>query len=136
MCGGPAVRDPDGAAKRCTNTDCPAQLHRTLTHFASRNAMDIEGLGPAIMAQLIDSGLVKSPADLYGLTAQEMEGLERMGKKSAENAVQAIADHRDRGLERLLFALGIRQVGEKAGKVLAAHFGTFDALAAGLPWRS
>jgi len=130
VCGGPAVRDPDGAAKRCTNTDCPAQLHRTLTHFASRNAMDIEGLGPAIMAQLIDSGLVKSPADLYGLTAQEMEGLERMGKKSAENAVQAIADSRDRGLERLLFALGIRQVGEKAGKVLAAHFGTFDALAA------
>lgn len=130
VCGGPAVRDPDGAAKRCTNTDCPAQLHRTLTHFASRNAMDIEGLGPAIMAQLIDSGLVKSPADLYGLTAQEMEGLERMGKKSAENAVQAIAGSRDRGLERLLFALGIRQVGEKAGKVLAAHFGTFDALAA------
>ena len=130
VCGGPAVRDPDGAAKRCTNTDCPAQLHRTLTHFAGRNAMDIEGLGPAIMAQLIDSGLVKSPADLYGLTAQELEGLERMGKKSAENAVQAIAGSRDRGLERLLFALGIRQVGEKAGKVLAAHFGSFDALAA------
>lgn len=130
VCGGPAVRDPDGAAKRCTNTDCPAQLHRTLTHFAGRSAMDIEGLGPAIMAQLIDSGLVKSPADLYGLTAQELEGLERMGKKSAENAVQAIAGSRDRGLERLLFALGIRQVGEKAGKVLAAHFGSFDALAA------
>ena len=130
VCGGPAVRDPDGAAIRCTNTDCPAQLHRTLTHFASRNAMDIEGLGPAIMAQLIDSGLVKSPADLYGLTARQLEGLERMGKKSAENAVQAISESRSRGLERLLFALGIRQVGEKAGKVLAARFGDFDALAA------
>ncbi len=130
VCGGPAVRDPDGAAIRCTNTDCPAQLHRTLTHFASRNAMDIEGLGPAIMAQLIDSGLVRSPADLYSLLPQQLERLERMGKTSAANAVAAISESRGRGLERLLFALGIRQVGEKAGKVLAAHFGSFDALAA------
>ena len=92
--------------------------------------MDIEGLGPAVMAQLIDRGLVKSPADLYFLREEELAALDRMGEKSAANLVAAIAASRDRGLERLLYALGIRQVGQKAGKVLAAHFGTFDALAA------
>ena len=123
------VRDPDGAAVRCTGAECPAQLHRNLTHFASRDAMDIDGVGPAVMLQLIEKGLVKNPADLYFLTAEQLEGLERMGKKSAKNAVAAIRASRDRGLERLLFALGIRQVGQKAGKALAAHFRTFDALA-------
>ena len=130
VCGAPVVRDEDGAALRCTGAECPAQLHRNLTHFASRDAMDIDGVGPAVMSQLIDRGLVKSPADLYFLTAEELEALERMGKKSAQNAVAAIAASRDRGLERLLYALGIRQVGQKAGQVLAAHFGTFDALEA------
>ena len=130
VCGAPVVRDPDGAAIRCTGAECPAQLHRNLTHFASRDAMDIEGLGPAVMAQLIDRGLVKSPADLYFLREEELAALDRMGEKSAANLVAAIAASRDRGLERLLYALGIRQVGQKAGKVLAAHFGTFDALAA------
>ena len=130
VCGAPVERDPDGAAIRCTGAECPAQLHRNLTHFASRDAMDIDGMGPAVMRQLIDKELVRTPADLYFLTAEQLADLERMGKKSARNAVSAIAASKDRGLERLLYALGIRQVGQKAGKVLASHFGSFDALAA------
>lgn len=129
VCGAPVVRDEDGAAIRCTGAECPAQLHRNLTHFASRDAMDIDGVGPAVIKQLIDKELVKTPADLYFLTADQLADLERMGKKSARNAVDAIAASKDRGLERLLYALGIRQVGQKAGKILAAHFGSFDALA-------
>lgn len=130
VCGAPVARDEDGAAIRCTGAECPAQLHRNLTHFASRDAMDIDGMGPAVMSQLIGQGLVKTPADLYFLTQEQLAGLERMGKKSAQNAVEAIDKSRGRGLERLLYALGIRQVGQKAGKMLAAHFGSFDALAA------
>ena len=129
VCGAPVTRDPDGAAVRCTGAECPAQLLRNLTHFASRNAMDIDGLGPAVMNQLIESGLVKTAADLYGLRAEEIAQLDRMGAKSAQNAVAAIAKSRENDLWRLLFALGIRQVGEKAAKVLAARFGSFDALA-------
>ncbi len=129
VCGAPVTRDPDGAAVRCTGAECPAQLLRNLTHFASRSAMDIDGLGPAVMNQLIESGLVKTAADLYGLRAEEIAQLDRMGAKSAQNAVEAIAKSRENDLWRLLFALGIRQVGEKAAKVLAAHFGSFDALA-------
>lgn len=129
VCGAPVTRDPDGAAVRCTGAECPAQLLRNLTHFASRNAMDIDGLGPAVMNQLIESGLVKTAADLYGLRAEEIAQLDRMGAKSAQNAVEAIAKSRENDLWRLLFALGIRQVGEKAAKVLAARFGSFDALA-------
>lgn len=130
VCGAPVARDLDGAAIRCTGAECPAQLHRNLTHFASRDAMDIDGVGPAVMRQLIDAELVKSPADLYFLRAEDLAKLERMGEKSAANAIRAIDESRSRGLERLLYALGIRQVGQKAGKILAAHFGTFDALAA------
>ena len=130
VCGAPVARDEDGVAIRCTGAECPAQLHRNLTHFASRDAMDIDGMGPAVMSQLIGQGLVKTPADLYFLTQEQLAGLERMGKKSAQNAVEAIDKSRGRGLERLLYALGIRQVGQKAGKMLAAHFGSFDALAA------
>jgi len=130
VCGASVQRDLDGAAFRCTGAECPAQLHRNLTHFASRNAMDIEGIGPAVILQLIEAGLVNSPADLYFLKANELVKLERMGEKSARNAIRAIEESKSRGLERLLFALGIRQVGEKAGKVLAAHFRTFDAFAA------
>ena len=129
VCGAPVTRDPDGAAVRCTGAECPAQLLRNLTHFASRNAMDIDGLGPAVMNQLIESGLVKTAADLYGLRAEDIAQLDRMGAKSAQNAVEAIAKSRENDLWRLLFALGIRQVGEKAAKVLAARFGSFDALA-------
>ena len=128
VCGAAVVRDPEGAMLRCTGAECPAQLHRNLTHFASRDAMDIEGVGPAVMNQLIEKGLVKNPADLYFLTKEQLAGLERMGDKSAENALKAIDQSRGRGLERLLYALGIRQVGQKAGKVLAARFGTLDKL--------
>ena len=130
VCGSPVARDEDGAAIRCTGAECPAQLHRTLTHFASRDAMDIEGLGPAVLAQLIESGLIASSADLYYLKADDLAGLDRMGEKSAANAIAAIAASRSRGLERLLYALGIRQVGQKAGKMLASYFKTFDAFAA------
>ena len=130
VCGAAVARDEDGAAIRCTGAQCPAQLHRTLTHFASRDAMDIDGLGPAVMSQLIDAGLVSSSADLYYLKAEDLLGLERMGGKSAANAIGAIDASRSRGLERLLYALGIRQVGQKAGKVLASYFKTFDAFAA------
>ncbi len=130
VCGAPVFRDPDGAAVRCTGAECPAQLLRNLTHFASRSAMDIEGLGPAVMGQLIESGLVSTAADLYDLQAQDIAQLERMGAKSADNAVKAIAESKENDLWRLIFALGIRQVGEKAAKVLALHFGTFEALAA------
>lgn len=130
VCGAPVERDEDGAHVRCTGAECPAQLLRTLAHFASRDAMDIDGMGPAVMEQLIQRDLVRTPADLYFLTAEQLEQLDRMGKKSADNAVRAIDASRSRGLERLLYALGIRQVGQKAGKILAAHFKTFDALAA------
>ena len=130
VCGAPVSRDPDGAAIRCTGAECPAQLLRNITHFASRDAMDIEGMGPAVMQQLIDRGLVQNAADLYFLTAEELAGLDRMGEKSAANAMAAIEASKTRGLERLLYALGIRQVGQKAGKVLGGHFKTFEALAA------
>ena len=130
VCGAPVSRDPDGAAVRCTGAECPAQLLRNLTHFASRSAMDIEGLGPAVMGQLVDSGLVSTAADLYDLEAEAIAKLDRMGDKSADNAVKAIAKSKENDLWRLIFALGIRQVGEKAAKTLAQHFGTMDALCA------
>ena len=122
------TRDEDGAAIRCTGAECPAQRLRNLTHFASRNAMDIDGLGPAVLNQLIESGLVKTAADLYTLQVQDIAQLDRMGEKSAQNAVNAIAASKENDLWRLINALGIRQVGDKAAKVLASHFGTFDAL--------
>ena len=128
VCGAPVERDPDGAALRCTGAECPAQRLRNLTHFASRNAMDIDGLGPAVLNQLIESSLVKTAADLYDLTAADIAPLERMGEKSAANAVAAIYKSRDNDLWRLIFALGIRQVGEKAAKALARRFGTMQAL--------
>lgn len=128
VCGAPVERDPDGAAIRCTGAECPAQLLRNLIHFASRDAMDIDGVGQAMLQQLIEAKLVSNPADLYDLRAEQLAGLERMGKKSAQNAVNAIARSKENDLWRLIFALGIRQVGAKAAKVLAAHFGSMDAL--------
>ena len=129
VCGAPVSRDPDGAAIRCTGAECPAQLLRNLVHFVSRDAMDIDGIGPAVLQQLIDADLVRSPADLYDLKADAIAALDRMGKKSADNAINAIAKSKKNDLSRLLYALGIRQVGAKAAKVLAAHFKSFDALA-------
>ena len=130
VCGAPVARDVDGAAIRCTGAECPAQLLRNLTHFASRDAMDIEGLGPAVVEALVNAGLVKAPGDLYHLQAEEVAQLERMGKKSAENLLAAIERSKGNDLSRLLFAFGIRQVGQKAAKVLAVRFGTLDALRA------
>ena len=130
VCGAPVVRDEDGAAVRCTGAECPAQLLRNLTHFASRDAMDIDGCGPAVLQQLVDSGLVRTAADLYALDAAQVAKLERMGKKSAENLIGAIEKSRSNDLSRLIYGLGIRQVGEKAAKVLAMRFGTLDALMA------
>lgn len=129
-CGSPIVRDADGAAMRCTGLECPAQLLRTIAHFASRDAMDIDGLGISICESLINNGLIKTPADLYYLNAEEVAKLDRMGKRSASNLLKSIEDSKSRGLERLLCAFGIRQVGTKAAKVLARHFGTMDQLMA------
>ena len=123
-------RDEDGAALRCTGAECPAQLLRNLTHFASRDAMDIDGCGPAVVQQLVDAGLVRTAADLYGLHAADVAKLDRMGDKSAENLIRAIENSKANDLSRLIYGLGIRQVGEKAAKVLAARFGTMEALMA------
>ena len=128
VCGAPTVRDPDGAATRCTGVECPAQLSRNLAHFVSRDAMDIDGLGSAIVDQLLERGLVHSPADLYYLTFDEIAGLWQKGEKAPKKLLDSIADSKGRDLGRLIFALGIRQVGAKAGRLLAAHFGTLDKL--------
>ena len=133
VCGAPVTRDEDGAAVRCTGAECPAQLLRNITHFVSRDAMDIDGLGPAVLQQLIETGLIHSAADLYGLTEQDFAQLERMGEKSASNAVAAIEKSKGNDLGKLLYALGIRQVGEKAGRVLAQHFRTLDAMERATP---
>ena len=130
VCGASVSRDADGAAIRCTGAECPAQLLRNLTHFASRDAMDIEGLGPAVVQQLVDSGLVRNAADLYSLHAADVAKLDRMGEKSAENLIRAIENSKANDLAKLLYGLGIRQVGAKAAQVLSAHFGSLDALAA------
>lgn len=129
-CGAPVVRDLDGVALRCTSPECPAQRLRNLAHFASREAMDIEGLGISVCQLLINSGLVSSPAELYSLNAQDVETLERMGRKSAENLINAIEKSKSAGLSRLICAFGIRQIGQKAAKTLSAHFGTLDKLMA------
>ncbi|MCB6899956.1 NAD-dependent DNA ligase LigA [bacterium 210917-DFI.7.65] len=130
VCGAPVSRDLDGAAVRCTGAECPAQLLRNLVHFVSRDAMDIEGVGPAVLQQMIETEMVRSPADLYYLREEDVANLERMGKKSARNAIEAIEKSKENDLSRLLYALGIRQVGAKAGHVLAAHFKSFEALSA------
>ena len=128
VCGAPVERDEDGAHMRCTGAECPAQLLRNLTHFASRDAMDIDGLGVAVVENLVNAGLVKTPGDLYFLKEEDVAGLDRMGKKSAQNLMAAIRRSKDQDLSRLIYAFGIRQVGQKAGKILAARFQTMEAL--------
>ena len=130
VCGAEVLRDEDGAAMRCTGAECPAQLVRTITHFASKDAMDIDGLGPNLVQALVDAGLVKSPADLYDLREEPVAALERMGQKSAENLIRAIQGSKSAGMARVLFALGIRQVGAAAARTLALRFGSMDALMA------
>ncbi len=127
-CGSKAVRLPEEAAWRCTNSSCPAQIREGIFHFVSRTAMDIDGMGPAIINQLIENGLIKNVADIYYLEQAELEKLERMGKKSAQNLVGAIAESKKKPLSNLLNALGIRFVGEKAGKILAQRFGSITDL--------
>ena len=124
-CGSPVSRD-DEAAIRCTNTDCPAQLMRHLIHFVSRNAMDIDGLGPAVLEQLVGENLIKSPADLYRLEASQLISLERMAEKSANNLVAAVEKSKENELYRLVFALGIRNIGLKAAKLICENFATID----------
>lgn len=129
-CGEPVVRDEtcgvEGAAYRCTNSACPAQLSRSLEHFASKNAMNIEGLGPQIVELLLSAGLVRTAPDLYCLTAEQLVPLDRMGELSAKNLVAAIERSKSAGLERLIYALGIRNIGEVAAAAMAARFGTLE----------
>ena len=129
-CGEPVELDEEseGSAYYCTNSDCPAQIMRNLIHFASKGAMDIDGLGPALLEKLHESGLVKSIADIYSLTAEQLAGLERMGEKSAAKLISSIEKSKSAGLARLLSALGIRQVGDKAAAVIAARFGDIEEL--------
>ncbi len=129
-CGHAVSRDEDDAAVRCTNLACPAQFLRNLIHFASRDAMDIEGLGEAVVELLTENKLVRTPPDLYRLKAEQIAPLERMGDKSAQNLIAAIEKSKENGLSRLLFGLGIRNIGQKAAQLLARRFGTMDKLAA------
>lgn len=128
VCGAPVERDPDGAAMRCTGAECPAQLSRNIAHFVSRGAMDIEGLGEAIVDQLIAGGHIHSPADIYYLQLDDLKSLWKSGTRAAQKLLDSIAASRNADLSRLIYALGIRQVGEKAAKVLARTFGSMDAL--------
>lgn len=128
VCGAPVERDEDGAHIRCTGAECPAQLLRNLAHFASRDAMDIEGLGISVMENLVNAQLVKTPGDLYFLKEEDVSKLERMGKKSAQNLLAALEKSKSQDLSRLIYAFGIRQVGQKAGKILAARFQTLEHL--------
>ena len=127
-CGEKVVREQGEAAYRCVNAECPAQLARSLEHYVSRDAMDIDGCGEAQIAQLISAGLVRSAADLYDLTAEQLETLERMGKKSSENLVASIEASKQRGLARLLYALGIRHVGRQTAASIAEHFETLERI--------
>ena len=127
-CGAPVVRQEDEAALRCTNPECPAQALRNILHFAGRGAMDIDGLGIAVAQQLTDKGYVHSAADLYTLTKEQLLTLDKFKDKSADNLLAAIEDSKSRGLDNLLFGLGIRNIGAKAAALLAEHFGSMEAL--------
>ncbi len=128
VCGAPVERDEDGAHTRCTGAECPAQLLRNLAHFASRDAMDIEGLGIAVVENLVGAELVKTPGDLYFLKEEDVAKLDRMGKRSAHKLLAALEKSKEQDLSRLIYAFGIRQVGQKAGKVLAARFQSLENL--------
>jgi len=129
VCSGDVYRSEGEVAYRCVNTACPAKLKETLLYFAGRRAMNIDGLGDKLVDQLVDKGLVRDVADLYSLTHEQLAGLERMGEKSAANLVEEIENSKKAELARLIFALGIRFVGERTGQLLADHFGSLDKLA-------
>ncbi|MDK2799467.1 MAG: ligase [Clostridiales bacterium] len=129
VCGAEVVREEGEAVTRCTGIECSAQLLRNIIHFASRDAMNIEGLGPAIIEQLLNKGLIKGAADLYYLKFEDLIHLERMGEKSAKNLLNAIEKSKDNDLSCVLYAFGIRLIGQRAAKLLAEHFGSIDNLA-------
>ena len=128
VCGAPTEKDEDGAFLRCTGAECPAQLSRNIAHFVSRDAMDIEGLGTAIVEALIEKELIKSPADIYYLELDGIKSLWKSGSTAAKKLLKAIESSKEQDLSRLIYALGIRQVGSKTAKVLASVFGSMDAL--------
>lgn len=128
VCGALVVQDEDGAFVRCTGAECPAQLSRNIAHFVSRDAMDIEGLGPSIVEALMEKNLIHSPADIYYVTLDEMKSLWQKGDTAAKKLLAAIEASKEADVSRLIYALGIRQVGAKTGKVLATQFGDLDAL--------
>ncbi len=130
VCGAEVVREEGEVAVRCPNPNCPAQVKNTIRHFASRGAMDIEGLGPALVDQLVDNDLVQDVADLYYLKKEQIAALERMADKSADNLLQAIESSKSRPLDRLLFGLGIRHVGATVAQAISAEFGSLDAVSA------
>jgi DNA ligase (NAD+) len=132
-CASPLHRDEDEVVWRCGNMSCPARLRRSLDHFASRGAMNIEGLGEALVDQLVTAGLVHDAADLYALTAPQLEALERMGKKSAANLIAEIERSKGNEVWRLLYGLGLRHVGERVAQVLARHLGSIETIAAQSP---
>jgi DNA ligase (NAD+) len=127
-CGSHVVRTEGEVNHYCVNVNCPAKLRESLLHFASRHVMNIEGMGEALVDQLLTKGLVRDIADLYSLNADALLQLERMGKKSVENVLGEIEDSKRLGLERVIFGLGIRMVGERTAEFLAEHFGSMDAL--------
>ena len=127
-CGAPVSRDEDEAAIRCNNPDCPAQLLRVMIHFCSRDAMDIDGLGEALLKVFADRGLIKTASDIYSLKREDIACIEGLGEKSADNLINAIEKSKENDLSKLIFALGIRHVGQKAGKLLADNFGNMDAI--------
>ena len=128
VCGGHVVRAEGEADHRCVNANCPAKLRETIRHFASRGVMNIEGMGDALVNQLVETGLVKNVADIYSLTEDDLLKLERMGKKSADNILKEIESSKKLPLERVIYGLGIRFVGERTAQFLAEHFGSIDAL--------
>ena len=128
VCGSAAAKDPGGVYYRCTYPLCMAQVKQRVIYFASRGAMDIEGMGPALVEQIVDKGLVKDVADICALKSEQLAALERMGRKSAENLLRAIEDSKNRDLSRLITALGVRHVGTRGAELLARHFGNMDDL--------
>ncbi len=128
VCGADVVRDEGEAAYRCTGIDCPAQRMRHIIHFVSRAAMDIDGLGPSIIAQLLEKNLISTAADLYFLKTEDIAALDKMGEKSAANLQAALERSKQNSLDRVITALGIRHIGEKGGKILARHYSSLDAL--------
>ncbi len=130
VCGAKTEKDPEGAFLRCTGAECPAQLSRNISHFVSRDAMDIDGLGSAIVEALIEKDLIKSPADIYYLQLEDIKSLWKSGTTAAKKLLAAIEASKQQDVSRLIYALGIRQVGAKTGKVLATTFGSLDALMA------